>query len=131
MKQNRQQINKTFRFRRFSRKAYAVFASLHRQVTIGRLHVQAADASLNKQSTLKIFKHSQYMTLESIKQRVLAGSDISLEEALWLAGLTDREATVHMPGGGLTIRLDESTGHVLMTGGAETVFEGEIQPPTP
>ena len=51
--------------------------------------------------------------------------------AAFHAGLTDREATVHMPGGDLTIRLDESTGHVLMTGGAETVFEGEIQPPTP
>lgn len=51
--------------------------------------------------------------------------------AAFHAGLTDREATVHMPGGDLTIRLDESTGHVLMTGEAETVFEGEIQPPTP
>ena len=51
--------------------------------------------------------------------------------AAFHAGLTDREATVHMPGGDLTIRLDEATGHVLMTGEAETVFEGEIQPPTP
>ena len=51
--------------------------------------------------------------------------------AAFHAGLTGREATVHMPGGDLTIRLDEATGHVLMTGGAETVFEGGDTTPTP
>lgn len=41
-----------------------------------------------------------------------------------LNGLTDRHATVHLLGGDLDIDWDEATGHVNMTGGATTVFEG-------
>ncbi len=41
------------------------------------------------------------------------------------AGLTDRRARVVLRGGELLIDWRASDGHVLMTGGAETVFEGE------
>lgn len=41
-----------------------------------------------------------------------------------LNGLTDREATVELPGGRLKIRWDETDDHVYMSGRAVTVFEG-------
>lgn len=41
-----------------------------------------------------------------------------------LLGRTDREVSVHMRGGDLHIRWDESSGHMHMTGPAERVFEG-------
>jgi diaminopimelate epimerase len=37
----------------------------------------------------------------------------------------DRRALLHLPGGDLTIRWDEKTNHVFMTGPATDVFEGE------
>lgn len=43
------------------------------------------------------------------------------------AGKTGREAEVVMDGGSLRIRWDEATGKVFMSGGAVTVFEGEIE----
>lgn len=42
-----------------------------------------------------------------------------------LNNLSDRKATVHLLGGDLEVAWDEATGHVYMTGEAETVFEGE------
>ena len=41
----------TIRFRRWSRKAYAAFASIGRCVTIGCLRKSVADSSLSKQKT--------------------------------------------------------------------------------
>lgn len=41
--------------------------------------------------------------------------------------LTDRTVTVHLRGGDLTIEWRESDNHVYMTGGATTVFEGEVE----
>ncbi|UKI39896.1 MAG: hypothetical protein L6V35_03975 [Alistipes putredinis] len=38
----------SIRFRRWSRASYAVFASLHRAVSIGRISADIADASLSK-----------------------------------------------------------------------------------
>ena len=43
-----------------------------------------------------------------------------------LNGLTEDEVTVHLLGGDLLVRWDAETGHVFMTGPAETVFEGRI-----
>lgn len=43
-----------------------------------------------------------------------------------LTGRCDREATLHLLGGDLRIRWDETTDHVFMTGPAEFVFDGEI-----
>jgi diaminopimelate epimerase len=44
-----------------------------------------------------------------------------------LTGRTEREATVHLPGGDLAITWQESDGHVHMNGPAEEVFRGEIE----
>ncbi len=41
-----------------------------------------------------------------------------------LSGRTDRQIVNHLIGGDLTLRWDESTGHVMMTGGATEVFSG-------
>ncbi|MBE5948239.1 MAG: diaminopimelate epimerase [Lachnospiraceae bacterium] len=43
-----------------------------------------------------------------------------------LNGLLDREVTVELDGGILTIKWDEETGEVLMTGDVKKVFVGEI-----
>ena len=40
-------------------------------------------------------------------------------------GLTERKATLILNGGELEIEWDEKTGHLMMTGPAEFVFEGE------
>ena len=40
-------------------------------------------------------------------------------------GKLDREAVVHLAGGDLTVRWEEKSGHVFMTGPAVTVFDGE------
>lgn len=42
-------------------------------------------------------------------------------------GLCEREATVHLLGGDLSIRWSQEDGHIYMTGPAVTVFEGEIE----
>lgn len=41
-----------------------------------------------------------------------------------LTGRTDREVLAHLPGGDLTLRWDQSTNHVFMTGPATEVFQG-------
>jgi diaminopimelate epimerase len=39
----------------------------------------------------------------------------------------ERHGVIHLPGGALEIEWEEDTGHVLMTGPATTVFQGEIK----
>ena len=46
--------------------------------------------------------------------------------ALAAAGKLEREAAVRLAGGELGVRWDEKSGHVFMTGPAETVFDGEL-----
>ena len=48
----------TIRFRRWSRKAYAAFASIGRCVTIGCLRKSVADSSLSKQKTAGTAGHA-------------------------------------------------------------------------
>ena len=45
--------------------------------------------------------------------------------AMMAAGRLDREAVVHLAGGDLTVRWEEKSGHMFMTGPAVTVFDGE------
>lgn len=42
-------------------------------------------------------------------------------------GLTEREVTVHLPGGDLLIQWKENTASVFMTGSATEVFRGEVK----
>lgn len=44
-----------------------------------------------------------------------------------LTGRAGRKSIIIMDGGSLTIEWEETTGHVLMTGGATKVFEGRIE----
>lgn len=46
--------------------------------------------------------------------------------AAWRCGLTERQVTVHLLGGDLEIEYDQAHNTMLMTGPAETVFEGEV-----
>ena len=46
--------------------------------------------------------------------------------AMMSAGKLDREAVVHLAGGDLSVRWDEKSGHVFMTGPAVTVFDGKL-----
>ena len=48
--------------------------------------------------------------------------------AAFLPRRADRFSTVRMDGGDLEITYDETDSHILMTGPAETTFEGELQP---
>ena len=46
--------------------------------------------------------------------------------AMIAQGKLDREAVVHLPGGDLSVRWEEKSGHMFMTGPAVTVFDGEF-----
>lgn len=47
--------------------------------------------------------------------------------AAFINGLTERKSDIIMDGGTVTIEWDETTGHILMTGPATKVFDGEIE----
>lgn len=44
-----------------------------------------------------------------------------------LCGVTDEEITLHLLGGDLRVKWDQSDNHVYMTGPAKVVFDGEIE----
>ena len=47
--------------------------------------------------------------------------------AAWWTGRCGRRSEIIMDGGTLTIEIDETTGHVMMTGSATKVYDGEIE----
>lgn len=65
------------RFRRWSRKEYAAFVSLHRHVTIGQVGRGIADASLGKQKTA---------VCEGKKTEGMSWTGFSEEDALFGSG---------------------------------------------
>lgn len=84
--------NSTLRFQQWSRKGYAIFSSLGREVTIGQLHYNVAEQSLNKQKSIINNSFITNMTLEDLKSQVLMGVNITSDQALWLANSADKEA---------------------------------------
>lgn len=78
---------KILRFKRWSRKNYAIFNSLHNEVVICNLSISTADAMLpkNKKSNINM------NVIETLEQKVLGGDLIDYDEALLLTEVTDRE----------------------------------------
>lgn len=73
----------TIRFRRWSRKAYAAFASIGRWVTIGRLRKNVVDKSLSKQ-----------------RKTESAGHAGCCEEKVWKGAVKSGETDIGIPPGG-------------------------------
>ena len=92
MKNNIHKQSPSFlRFRQWSRKNYASFVSIGREVTIGQLHYQLTDCSLAKQNAFHKHLSHILMTINDLKSRVLTGGEITPEEAAWLALYACRE----------------------------------------
>lgn len=69
------------RFRRWSRKRYAAFVSLHNTVTMGCLAANVADRLQGKQSSLhssERISSSPYKLMENLPDDMVADNDISL-----------------------------------------------------
>ena len=78
MKQQRHiQTTRTLlsRFRYWGRKNYAAFASMGREFQIGHLHINVVDVALRKQNAKITIPYHTFMTLQEIKDQVLAGID--------------------------------------------------------
>ena len=61
------------RFRYWGRKNYAAFASMGREFQIGHLHTNVVDVALRKQNAKVTIPYHTFMTLQEIKDQVLAG----------------------------------------------------------
>ena len=61
------------RFRYWGRKNYAAFASMGREFQIGHLHTNVVDVALRKQNAAQTIPYHTFMTLQEIKDQVLAG----------------------------------------------------------
>ncbi len=78
---------RVLRFRRWSRKGYAAFNSVRGEVVIRTLSAETADTLLPK--TKK--SHPNMSLILALEQRVLAGGQVTYDEALLLSEVLDKE----------------------------------------
>ena len=76
-------IGSTFRFRKFSRKNYAAFSSMHKEVTIGTLKRATIDAQMKKShtiiQTLNVFEQSIVALFENDNENADQGNTLTLD----------------------------------------------------
>lgn len=102
MNQNRQ-IKTTLRFRQWSRKGYAAFASLGQCVTIGQLRKNITERALTKQTEPTLVsdskkQHGAYATEELL---ISIGAEPDLAELLLWKGLQKEKTAICQPQGSL------------------------------
>lgn len=79
---------KQLRFRRWSRKGYAVFVSRHCEVIMSECTASVSSEFLPKTKSIK----KQMLTVSQLEEKVLSGERLTEEEALWLALHAEKEA---------------------------------------
>lgn len=88
MKNNRIPARTPIRFRRWSRKAYGVLMTLHREVTLGRVCRSIADAALLKSGTRSFCFREAFLILYSRHSRTDETADDTPPDRLLSAVLT-------------------------------------------
>lgn len=86
----------------------------------GRINVEFAQIIDTNEIRMRVWERGSGIT------RACGTGACATAAAAVLTGRTDRRVDVVMDGGILTIDWDKSTGHLLMTGPAVKVFDGEI-----
>jgi diaminopimelate epimerase len=84
-----------------------------------RINVHVADVASPGEATMRTWERGAGITM------ACGTGACAVHVAGCLTGRLSRESLLHLPGGDLTIRWDEDSGHVFMTGPATDVFEGE------
>jgi diaminopimelate epimerase len=87
----------------------------------GRVNVEFAQVLPDKKIRMRVWERGSGIT------QACGTGACATAVAAALTGRTGRKSDVVMDGGTITVEWDERTTHVMMTGGATTVFEGEIK----
>ncbi|MDR0894246.1 MAG: diaminopimelate epimerase [Prevotellaceae bacterium] len=87
----------------------------------GRINVEFAQVMPDKKIRMRVWERGSGIT------QACGTGACATAVAAALTGRSGRTSDIVMDGGTLTVTWDERTAHVMMTGGATTVFEGEIE----
>ncbi|MDP4271005.1 MAG: biotin synthase BioB [Bacteroidota bacterium] len=87
-KQTQFNKRKQLRFRRWSRKGYAIFVSRHYEVIMSECTASVSSGFLPKTKSIK----KQMLSVSQLEEKVLSGERLTEEEALWLALHAEKEA---------------------------------------
>lgn len=87
----------------------------------GRINVEFAQVLGEGQIRMRVWERGSGIT------QACGTGACATAVAAFLTGRAGRTSIITMDGGALTIEWDVATGHVLMTGGATKVFDGEIE----
>lgn len=87
----------------------------------GRINVEFAQVLGEGQIRMRVWERGSGIT------QACGTGACATAVAAFLTGRAGRKSIIVMDGGTLTIEWDVAAGHVLMTGGATKVFEGEVE----
>ncbi|TWV12953.1 diaminopimelate epimerase [Bacteroidaceae bacterium HV4-6-C5C] len=87
----------------------------------GRINVEFAQILENGEIRMRVWERGSGIT------QACGTGACATAVAAFITGRASRKSSIIMDGGTLTIEWDEKSNHVLMTGGATRVFDGEIE----